>query len=978
MPTMPNIDEVLERDLTSEQRAAVRDPAREILCLACAGSGKSRTLAYRIARIVAEGDDPRGIVAFTFTEKAAGSIKRWVAKALAAIGSPPTVLGAMYVGTIHSYCHHTLGEMDARYRQFDVLDDNRLRLYLMSRYRQLGLGELRRERGARYFDTISQVADAWKTVNNEMLRLRDVVTQDSCLETVLTRLSQRLERDQYVDFSLMIRRTVEALRRQDTGAETAVGQLRHLMVDEYQDVNPCQEALIQELHRRSSTLFVVGDDDQSIYAWRGADVTNILSFERRYSDCSPHTLPHNFRSTCAIVRAADDFVRDELGATRNAKNATAEDPEGPRDFRKLWFSTRAEEAEWVQRRIHNLLGKAYAGRDDERDTRGLTPGDFAILMRSTRTEERDGSARHAAFTSALEGVGIEYTLEAGGGVFEQPHVSALRAAFELLRDGSPTRQEVQALLHEVILPLFPRADLDALARVFAEWGRLVHAPIGGPRRRVYPQQLVYSLLSAFGLNQPDSGVDVDAMYNLGVFSRVVQDVETVYVSIDSVGRFREMLNFLNVVARHGYDVSTDDILAQPDAVAVSTVHKAKGLEFPVVFVVDVEANRFPGSRRAYRGWLPLEAMQSALDRGAYRGTREEEARLFYTAMTRAERFLYVTGSERLPGGRQQRRESPFSQRLDHPEISTDADTLPLGLARHMPIPRINEAIVPTSYSEIRYYLKCPWDYRLRKGFGFSPAITEMFGFGTTLHTAISKIHEAYPHDVPPVEEAQAVAREVFHLKHVPASDEPDERPGPYERARDRVSEIVRSYTQAYSDDFRRLRQVEVPFEIPVEKAVISGAIDLLLRMDDRDEIMDATVIEFKALEGGEEPEEADALHWTELALQVQLYAKAARELLGEDARTGAVHLLRDNQRIQVPVDGPALGAAVQNVEWAVSGILEADFPMRPSSEKCASCDFKQICPRLPQQFARQSTPPAIHIPGPAGAQLARALSQFDG
>jgi len=978
VPMMPSIHEVLRRDLTEDQRAAAEDPAPEILCLACAGSGKSRTLAYRIARLVGEGDDPRGIVAFTFTEKAAASIKRWVAKALRAVGLPPTVLGAMYVGTIHSYCHYVLGEMDARYRQFDVLDDNRLRLYLMSRYRQLGMGELRRERRARYFDTILKVADASKTLNDEMVLVQDVGAGDPLLAAVLARLSQGLERDQYVDFSLMIRGTVEALRREEIGAEKAVAQLRHLMVDEYQDVNPCEQALIEELRRRSSTLFVVGDDDQAIYAWRGADVTNILSFQRHYPDCSVHTLPKNFRSTRAIVRAADDFVCEELGATRIAKNPTAEDPEGPRDFCKLWFSTRAEEAEWVQRRIQNLLGKAYVTSDEEREARGLTPGDFAILMRSTRTAERDGSARHAAFTSALEGADIEYTLEAGGGVLEEPHVSALREAFELLRHHSPTRREVEALLQESVIPAFPRADLNAVARVFAEWGRVVHAPVGGPRRRVYPQQLVHGLLSAFGLNQPDSGVGVDAMYYLGVFSRIVQDVETVYVSIDSVGRFRDMLNFLNVIARRGYDVSTDDILAQPDAVAVSTVHKAKGLEYPVVFVVDVEANRFPGPRYAYSGWLPREALQSALDRGAYQSTREEEARLFYTAITRAERFLYITGCETLPGGRRQRQESPFSQRLDHPEISVDAGTLPPGLTSHTPIPRINEAIVPTSYSEIRYYLKCPWDYRLRKGFGFSPPITEMFGFGTTLHAAINKVHEAFPDNVPPVTEAEAVAREVFHLKHVPASEQPDERPGPYERARDRVIEIVRGYTESYSEDFRRLRQVEVPFEIPIEKAVISGSIDLLLRMDERNQIMDATVIEFKALEGGDEPEEADTLHWTELALQVQLYAKAARELLGEQAKTGAVHLLRDNQRIQVPVDGLALSAAVQNVEWAVQGILEADFPMRPSREKCAACDFRQICPRLPQQFAREATPPEIHIPGPGRAQLARALSQFDG
>lgn len=120
-----NIDQILRDELTLEQYAAAVDPAREVLCLACAGSGKSRTLAYRIARLLAEGESPPGIVAFTFTEKAAEAIKRRVSQALTVAGLDPTVMGSMYIGTIHAYCQHILGDMDATYRQFDVLDENR-------------------------------------------------------------------------------------------------------------------------------------------------------------------------------------------------------------------------------------------------------------------------------------------------------------------------------------------------------------------------------------------------------------------------------------------------------------------------------------------------------------------------------------------------------------------------------------------------------------------------------------------------------------------------------------------------------------------------------------------------------------------------------------------------------------------------------------------------------------------------------------
>nr|HBI44212.1 ATP-dependent helicase [Planctomycetales bacterium] len=655
---MPTIDEVLEQNLTPAQRAAAQDSAPEVLCLACAGSGKSRTLAFRIARLVAQGEAPTGIVAFTFTVKAAESIKRQVARALLAAGLEPTILGAMYIGTIHSYCQYVLGEMNARYRQFDVLDENRLKLYLISRYPQLGLQRIRQAHGTGFFDTIKEVSNAWKTMNDEMVQPANVTAHDPDLGRVLEDLPVRLDADNFIDFSLMVRLVVDALARNDANAQRAVRNLRHLMVDEYQDINPCQEVLIRELHGASSTLFCVGDDDQAIYSWRGADVNNILSFQRRYGASSTHTLSHNFRSTPAIVQAADGLAAAELGATRIAKNPTADQLPGSRDYRVLWFDLRAEEGEWVAGRIRDLLGTAFQERDGT--VRGLTPADFAILMRSTRYEEQDGLPRHTAFTQALQRLGIPFTLKAGGTVFDRPQVAVLRGTFDLLRDQSPARPVAQNHFNTVVLPAFPQADFSRFAKVLADWGRLIHGPAGGPRRRVYPQRLVHDLLNAFGIQQ--ANFDAGVMGDLGIFSRIIQDVEAVYLSIDSAQRFQEILNFLHNVADSGYDTGTDDVLTAPDAVTVSTVHQVKGLEYPVVFVCDVEAQRFPGRRGSYEGWLPAAVIQAAIGRGAYQKTREEEARLFYTAVTRAERYLYVTGSASLPGGKSVRKQSPFSLR----------------------------------------------------------------------------------------------------------------------------------------------------------------------------------------------------------------------------------------------------------------------------------------------------------------------------
>ena len=970
---MIDIHEVLREQLTQVQYAAATDRANEVLCLACAGSGKSRTLAYRIAWLLDRGVDPRSIVAFTFTKKAAESIKLRVAQALQATGKSSTAVGAMYIGTIHAYCRYLLGAIDARYRQFDVLDENGLTLYLVSRYPKLGIHSLRHawssgNSPAPYFATINHVAKAWTMANQEMTDFEEISARDLLLGDVLISLRDGMREDNFIDYSLMVRLAVEALQGDPTGPAEGV---QHVMVDEYQDVNSVEEALIRELRKRSSTLFVVGDDDQAIYAWRGADVTNILRFAERYPDCATHTLPHNFRSTLAIVESADAFAHEELGSLRIPKQPTASNPSGPRDFRVLWFDSREDEADFVVSRIGDLLGTRYVERDGK--VRGLAPSDFAVLMRSVRSRSQ-GVARHQAFTHALENCGIPYTLEAGGGLFDRPQVEALRETFELLRHGQPSRPQVQEHFGRVVAARFPSADFDQLTAVLTDWGRRIHTPAGGVRQRLYPQILVHELLSAFGIRGNELPEEV--MLDLGMFSRIIQDVESVYLSVDSVGRFRELLNFLANVADRGYSPGTDEVLRRPDAVTVSTVHKMKGLEFPVVFIVDVEANRFPGTQRQYAGKLPGDLIGDALARGAYRSTRAEEARLFYTALTRAERYLYVSGAVHLPRLVRPRKRSPFALRLQHSEMMEEHAELPAGLAPELPRPRIDERVMPTSFSDVRYYLRCPRDYRYRKSYGFSPPITEMFGFGQTIHSTIGRLHQEWHEGSPTPDEAAELAKENFHLKHIPRSGDPENRPGGYERGLERARQIAEDYVRDYRADFEHHRQVEVRFEIPVEHAVIAGTIDLLLRTDEDDEIVDATVIDFKAMEGGPDPEHGELLDWTELSLQVQLYAKAATDVLSEKARTGAVHLLKDGQRIQVPVDPDAIDAATANVEWAVSRIIAGDFPRRPHPEKCNACDFKLLCNKEAEDFAPGDSPPPLHVPAD-GKLMARAFSEVE-
>ncbi|WP_411096811.1 ATP-dependent helicase [Streptomyces sp. 020-2-3H-GM] len=978
-------EQVLKGWLTTEQYAAAVAPEAEVLALAGAGAGKSRTLAGRVAHKVAAGSPPESIVAFTFSEKAAEQIKTRVAQALEVCGLNPVLVGGMYIGTIHAWCRRVLGEMDARYRQFDVLDEMQFLVYLISRYPRLNINPLRDERltarGGRrpYFETLRQLSRAWHTMNDELLDPAQVATEDPSLGESLERLRMQLEQDNFIDFSLMQRLVIEALEARLPDAAQALVALKHVLVDEYQDVNVVQERLIALMHQHSETLFVVGDDDQAIYGWRGADVTNILEFERRYPAASVHKLLTNFRSTEAIVQAASDFAAQELGAARLPKQLKAHMNHTPREFAVLNFPDRAAEAAFIAERISELMGTEY--QEGDGTVRGLTPADFAILMRSTNTAEQDGTKRHTAYVRALAARGITYDLNAGGQLFERAQPAAVRSAFELLRNASPNRTAVDQLFHSELHPAFPAADLARVRAVFADWGRRVHAPVapGVPRQRLFPQQLLHDLLEAMGF--ASCGFDDGILADLGTFSRILQDVESVYLSIDGSSRFGELLNFLQNVAGDGYETDTQ-MLSRPDAVAVSTVHKAKGLEFPVVFVVDVEHMRFPGRRHSYDGWIPQPLIQQALDNGSYQTGDADQARLFYTAITRAERFLYVTGATSLPGAKRVSRVSRYAARLAHPELRTDLldPTAPPRVSPLAAVPRRrgDQSVLPTTYSQIHSYLRCPHSYKLSVVSGFSPPIPELFGFGRAVHAAVGKVHQVYKGGAPNSAQARAVAEDMFHLKHVAPSSDPVNRPGAYERAKAKAGEIVSSYVRDFGTDFERKRQVELPFEVPLKGAVISGAIDLLLNVDGSDKIRDAAVIDFKTMEGGPEPVNNADLHWEDLSLQVQLYGRGADEVHGVNARTGAVHLLKDGQRIQVPVDPDAIDAAVSNVEWAVGRIREGDFPRRPSKRKCEGCDFAKICSKKREGFAAQTEPVELHLPdGQAGRRFLKITAFSD-
>ena len=957
-------EEILRTNLTDEQYAAVTDNSRNILCLACAGSGKSRTLAYKIAYLVSRGEAPDSIIAFTFTEKAADSIKRRVAEALHKFGLSENIVGAMFIGTLDAFCQKLLGDINARYRQFDILDQNRLILYVMSRQYKLGL-----KGGQGYFKRIRELAEAWQTMHNENINLNEIKKYDIELFEQLSRLSELMSTEGYMDFSFAIYLTIMELKKISKEDDSYIKKFKYLFVDEYQDINPIQEEFIKVLSVHLNMLFVVGDDDQSIYGWRGANVQNILTFKDRYNDVRIHKLLVNFRSTKAIVETANNFIQKTIPFERLPKKIQYNQDGNIQDIRNLWFHTREEEAEWVAKRIESLVGTTYVEYNSdgtEKNRRGLTYSDFAVLIRGIHSQ--NGENKDIQFVRAMRELNIPVKTSGEGGIFDRPYAQCILSIMELLRnDGQVNRTDAEKCFVELVLPIFPDADKNKYFSVLQEWHSNIYMPVVAARRKVYPQKFLHHLVDALNLRTLQ---DETALRDLGLFSNIIKDVEQIYVSIDSEWRYREMLNFLQNIAQN-YELDSTDYISKIDAVNVSTIHKVKGLEYPVVFVVDLVNNRFPGRKAQYSGILPLDLMKNAIDRGAYGNRQEDEARLFYTAITRAERILYLTGSEIHAGLKNKKKKSIFTAELKHPDMRMDT-TLDQLDDKIMPVSRFDDNELPTDFSSVKSYLVCPFMYKLQNIYGYNAAVPELFGFGQTTHTILERLHQKYRDRVPTANEIYNMVEDIFMLKHVFPSNDPVNRPGSYERAKKLVHHIMQAYVETYSDDFCRIRQDEARFELMVDDALITGSIDLLLKEDENQNI-NAEVIDFKSMEVPDALEEYD---WREMAIQVQLYSRAAKEVIGEHAEVGYVHTLKNNRRIEVPVDEEAVKNAIGAIEWAVKGILQGDFPMRACGSNCSVCDYKALCRQKREKFKRNELPPVIKTP--VGERVIAAFEEKDG
>ncbi len=312
---------------TTNQQKAIDHWDGNLQIIACAGSGKTDVITRRIAKLVATGVNTASIVAFTFTDNAAEELKFRIRKHLQELHPENPELGDMYVGTVHSFCYELLKEYKPKYKSYDVLDENQ-RIIFVSTYnhfRRLGLERIF-DRRYRNFEIFCLNVDV---VREEMIAPSFLPESfRHCFEQYLTLLDE----ERFLDFSGMMNEVVKLFNEDSDFASLVSNRYEHIIVDEYQDINPIQEKLISLLAGDNGNICVVGDGDQCIYQWRGTDVDNLLTFTKRYPNVESIDITTNFRSSNVIVDTTRQFI--EQNPNRLSKEISSW-----KEANVVWWST---------------------------------------------------------------------------------------------------------------------------------------------------------------------------------------------------------------------------------------------------------------------------------------------------------------------------------------------------------------------------------------------------------------------------------------------------------------------------------------------------------------------------------------------------------------------------------------------------------------------------------------------------------------
>ena len=601
-------------DLTPAQREAVTHVDGPLLVLAAAGSGKTRVITRRVAYMLGKGIGGGNILALTFTNKAAGEMRERIEALVPGSG--------VWVGTFHGLCARLLRSyaplvgLDRGFTIYDQADRLRAVKSVMER---LGLDEA----GV----TPEKVDQAISRAKNDMVTAEAMARRgdgdhlSAVVARVFKEYQERLRESSAVDFDDLLVHLVTILRDHKDVRKALDARYRYVLVDEYQDTNLAQYAIVRALSVDRPNLCVTGDPDQSIYGWRGANLNNILEFEHDYPGTKVVKLEQNYRSTKNILKVADHLIK--FNKRRKPKALTTDNPEG--DPVELGiYGSEADEASGVVSRIVSLVKEGeYSYRD------------VAIFCRVT--------ALTRGFEAALRAAKVPYQIVGGVSFYERMEIKDVLAYLSLLNNpkddiafgravnvpprgiGKTTMEKLTDRARSLGLPLLAMAKeaaavpglKDKAARALRDFGMLMGELAA---LREHPaEEVIRRLLDLSGYHK-----HLEAEGKLGGEDRLANVDELVSAArvFDREHPGASVVDFLEEISLAS---AVDRWKDEAGAVTLMTLHAAKGLEFPVVFIVGLEQGLLPHSRASEDG-----------------AELEEERRLFFVGITRARRELYLS------------------------------------------------------------------------------------------------------------------------------------------------------------------------------------------------------------------------------------------------------------------------------------------------------------------------------------------------
>jgi len=969
-----------QKQLNSAQYEAVVHPQGPLLIIAGAGTGKTTVITERISWLIAQNLAlPSEILALTFTEKAAKEMETRIDLAL------PYGYAQMWVMTFHSFCDRVLKDeglnigLNPGYQLITDADAvSLLRRHIfefdLKYYRPLGnpskflTGLIQHFSRLKDEDISSHDYLQWANTQLENADRSDesaVLEAEKYLE--LARLNLAYEnlkhQEAVMDFADLISHILTLFRTRPNILKQYQQKFKYLLVDEFQDTNFAQNKLVELLAGSRQNLTVVADDDQSIYRWRGAAVSNVVQFRNTYPEAKLVVLNQNYRSSQEILDRSYDLIQhnnpDRLeikeGITKKLVSSLKEEGE-PVKF--LHFDRVENEADGVVKEIMSLM------KDSDLN---LTFSDFAILVRA--------NAHAEPFSRSLSRQAVPFQFLGPAQLFQQPEIKDLIAYLKVLDDLDDDSSFFRILSMEFFsVPARDIATINSFAHKFgihlfaaseslsgrSQLRLLSSEPIAIPELSSQAQLAVgkivdmirkhLELLNSETAGQilfyflQDSGLlsavleyrtplDEKAAGNITKFFNKLKSFESGHRDAS----VKSAVEWIELAMEIGESPSaTDTDWGDNDAVNILTIHSAKGLEFKVVFLVNLVSLRFPSTSRSESIPIPSQLIKEILPQGDFH--LQEERRLCYVAMTRARDRLYLTAADFYGEGKRAKKISPFVFEALGPQADTNsvipADQMSLLDWRKPPtLPTIVSSplqVTYLDYSRIQTFIDCPLHYKAKHLLHIPTPPHAASSFGNSIHRTMKDFYQAVKNG------DQADILEIYTRNWIPEGYlGANQAQGYFDRGQRYLAQYVK-------DEFMPDRLplcLEEPFTISLDQDLKIGG-----KMDRVDILSDGTleIIDYKTSEHVITHKEAQG------SLQLGIYALAASSIpyppfgRSPDTIKLTLYFFENRSKVSVSFTPEELASFKQKLYAVKEDIENSDFRCS-GSQFCQKCDYRMLC-----------------------------------